>query len=105
MVTPRIAMVAYSDRDPFFIFVAVPNERGRYLRTDSSVAMVACPLCKAQIGEPCLSRGDPGSVSAKYGSTTHWVRRKSVYRGSRAADVLGAWNPEPVPDEWMESAS
>ena len=102
-VTPRISLVAFEDRNPQFIFVAVPNERGRYLRTDRSVAQVACPQCRAIAGEPCKTGGGDG-----YGSTTHHVRRVAAkrYWGSRADDVLHkpVMQP-PEPDEFMEAAS
>jgi hypothetical protein len=33
-------------------FVHVPSERGRYLLTDISVIVVACPRCDTVIGDP-----------------------------------------------------
>lgn len=75
MTTPKIHLVAYEDRAGQFIFVAVPDQRGRYLRTDRSVALVPCPMCKALLGEPCF--GGPGD---KYGGTTHAVRRSAAAR-------------------------
>jgi hypothetical protein len=63
-----ISLVAYEDRIGKFIFVLVPNQRGRYLRTDRSVITVACPHCKSIIGEPCTS-------TQGYGGQTHHVRR------------------------------
>lgn len=104
-VTPRISLVAFEDRNPQFIFVAVPNERGRYLRTDRSVAQVACPQCRAIAGEPCKTGSGDG-----YSSTTHHVRRSGA-RWSwgwmrHADDVLHKpVMPPPVPDEFMEAAS
>lgn len=97
-MTPAIKLVAWEDRDPHFIFVGVPDERGRYLRTDTSVALVACPRCHSVAGEPC--KGSQG-----YGGVTHTDRRTTNYknRGNRAFDVL--LTASPVPDEWMESAS
>lgn len=90
-VTPRVSMVAYCDREPGFIFVAVPNQRGRYIRTDAAVALVPCPHCKAQIGEPCLSRGSvSGTANARYCGDIHLMRKKEVLYGKRKGveDVL-----------------
>ncbi len=93
-VTPKVAMVAYCDREPGKIFVAVPNQRGRYIRTDAAVALVACPHCEAMIGEPCLSRGSvSGTPNAVYSGDIHLSRKKMVYYGQRkgVSDIL-----EPV---------
>lgn len=78
----RVSLTAFEDRAGLFIFVAVPNEPGRYLRTDRSVALVACPMCKAMAGEPC--KGDSG-----YHGATHAVRRSSARHrfGRRAGGV------------------
>lgn len=108
MIHPRIHMVGYADRSPAFIFVAIPNERGRYVRTDKSVALVPCPHCGAQIGEPCLRKGQPGSIDARYGGGTHWTRRSSAnarFWGAKPDDIIGTWKAEPIPDEWMEGAA
>jgi hypothetical protein len=101
MTTPRVSLVAWEDRLGNFIFVAVPNQRGRYVRTDKSVALVECPQCKAMIGEPCKGRNGDG-----YGGTTHHVRRMVAhgdYWGQRVDDFPPA--VERTPDEWMEAAS
>lgn len=102
-VTPRVSLVAWEDRQAGFIFVAVPDERGRYLRTDRSVAVYACPQCGALMGEPCRSKQG-------YGGGTHVARRvraeRIVHRGYRPDDLLCATEPPPpVPDEWMEAAA
>lgn len=85
---PRVSLVAWEDRQNRFIFVAVPNERGRYLRTDRSVALVECPVCGSMQGEPCKTIDEGVYVGA-----THYGRRnrcKEKY-GRRAAadDVMG----------------
>jgi hypothetical protein len=67
---PQIRLVAFEDRLAKFIFVAVPNEFGRYLRTDRSVAYVACENCGSTVGEPCQHR-----KTGKYHACTHAVRR------------------------------
>jgi hypothetical protein len=83
-VTPRISLVAFEDRVGGFVFVAVPDERGRYLRTDKSVVQVACPNCRSVVGEPCkLGHG--------YGGGTHANRRsaaKAKHYGERGQDQL-----------------
>ena len=102
-VTPRISMVAYGDRNPDFIFVAIPDQRGRYLRTDRSVAFVECPFCHAAVGEPCRTHTQDG-----YQGTTHAWRRDAARRfwGQKADDVLAVpVLPDPVPDEWMEASA
>lgn len=98
-VSPRITLVAWADRKPGFIFVAVPNERGRYVRTDSSVALVTCPQCLAIPGEPC--RSGTGEFT-RYGGTTHYHRRAAAGRQrGQAGDVLAAEPLETTPEEDM----
>lgn len=93
MVTPRISLVAWEDRAGQFIFVAIPDSRGRYVRTDKSVALVGCTHCGAVVGEPCKSKNGDG-----YGGGTHVVRRMAARRnhGTRVDDVL-----QIIPDEFM----
>lgn len=81
--TPSIRLVAYPDRAGLFVFVAVPDERGRYARTDRSVVLVACPICKVIKGELCRSKQG-------YTSGTHAARR-------RAANVIKGQQ-----DDWIE---
>jgi hypothetical protein len=72
-VTPRIQLVAFEERGPsHFIFVAIPDQRNRYLRTDRSVALVGCPLCKVPAGVPCLGAWN------KYHGGTHHLRRSAA---------------------------
>lgn len=70
-MVPRISLVAFEDRPNKSIFVSVPNERGRYMRTDRSVAQVACPHCYAVQGEPCRSRHG-------YHAEAHVARREQA---------------------------
>ena len=71
-ITPTISLVSWASRDPNFIFVKVPNEKGRYLRTDKSVLLVPCKFCGALKMEPCRrSKETPYS----YVGTTHFSRR------------------------------
>ncbi|MBS0454016.1 MAG: hypothetical protein JSS14_22160 [Proteobacteria bacterium] len=86
MSIPKISLVAFKERQGGFIFVAIPNERGRYVRTDASVAHVACPQCRATVGEPCKGR------HGTYNSGTHYGRRNdfthSGLRRVETADVV-----------------
>lgn len=75
-ITPRISLVAWADRDPKQVFVAVPNEKGRFVRTDMSVILVDCPLCGAAIGEPCHD----GKKIPRYWCVTHAIRRDKADR-------------------------
>lgn len=69
--TPAISMVAWSTQDPRQVFVAIPNERGRYMKTSVCVVQVACPACEAAIGEPCrVRRGGQW----QYNTTVHYKR-------------------------------
>jgi len=72
-VTEDIAYIAYEDRDPDWIFVEVPNRKGRYLRTDKSILVRDCPVCKAYKGEPCFSKS---SMENFYIGQSHAARRR-----------------------------
>jgi len=85
---PQIRLVAFDDRQGKFIFVAVPNEYGRYLRTDRSVAYVACELCGATVGEPCRH-----PRIGKYHGQTHAVRRHTFQ-----VQFAGHWRDAPHRD-------
>lgn len=76
---PVISLIAWHDRSADFIFVRVPNEYGRYLRTDQCVSQVPCPYksCGATVGEPCMHDG-------KYVAGTHAVRREAGKHERRA---------------------
>lgn len=92
-ITPRISMVAYEEQS--WIFVAVPNEKGRYVRTDRCVAYATCPQCKATVGEPCFREHTSGE--RQYKGATHWMRRSykqkpsnwRAFKPKRNADDLG----------------
>jgi hypothetical protein len=74
---PVVKMIAYESRDPLRVFVAVPNEKGRYVLTDRCVAFVACPHCGSAQYEPCRSHtgGSRALVDPKYTAQTHYDRR------------------------------
>lgn len=90
-VTPSIKLVSYEDRVGGFIFVAVPDERGRYIRTDRSVALVACPQCRSIRGEPCKR-------SQGYSVDTHTLRRTAAgkYRGQQDDVVVSPVDSTPI---------
>ena len=92
--TPAIRLVAWEDRGNNCVFVAIPNERGRYLRTDHSVVLVECPACKAAKGEPCISRQG-------YGGGTHAVRRTKAQAYLRSEYALHRGMPVRVED-WVK---
>lgn len=85
---PQIALVAWEDRiNAGKVFVRVPNEHGRYVRTDMCVVQVECEMCKAAIGEPCHNR----KRDKRYWAGTHSVRRQAADRRRRSG--------LPVPSE------
>jgi hypothetical protein len=47
---------AFEDRSGGFIFVKVPNEHGRYVRTNHSVAVAGCPTCGSGACVPCVGQ-------------------------------------------------
>ena len=47
---------SYEDRNGGFIFVKVPGEYGRYVRTNHVVAFVACPACGSGVCVPCVGQ-------------------------------------------------
>lgn len=72
---PSVTLVAFQDRTAGFIFVKIPTEHGRYLRTHPCVAHVPCSRCDATVGEPCKS----------------WGKRPGRYSGATHADRRGDW--------------
>lgn len=58
------------------IFVRIPNERGRYLRTHLCVAYKPCGHCGAKLGEPCKNMLRK-SGKVRYSGDTHYARRFS----------------------------
>lgn len=90
--TPAIRLVAWEDRGNSCVFVAVPTERGRYLRTDHSVVIVGCPACNTARGEPCISRqGYSGGTHAVRRTAAQAVLTQHGVRGVRVEDQI-----EPV---------
>lgn len=67
----KIALVAYEEQA--WIFVLVPNQHGRYVRTEKCVAWSVCPHCKATVGEPCFKTIKGERI---YGGTIHYRRKK-----------------------------
>lgn len=69
-----IGLVAYGVT-PQHVMVRVPNERGRWVLTDRSVAEVPCSQCGSVKGEPCANRRGGG---VRYWAGTHWTRRQDA---------------------------
>ena len=70
--SPQVKLIAYESANPDFVFVAVPNEKGRWIRAERCVVEVCCPVCNAAIGEPCISG------FGNYWVSTHWRRRQDA---------------------------
>lgn len=80
------------------IFIAVPNERGRYLRTHICVAYEPCPLCKATLGEPCKHTV---AGRLRYNSSVHYRRSFAFKEHSHSIE----WTPtEPAPPQQHDDA-
>lgn len=84
MKSLNIGVVAYGI-DRTMVFVRVPNERGRWMLVDRSVAEVDCPHCKAVAGEPCrrawpewgrVSRPAPSPEEIRYHVAVHVSRKR-----------------------------
>lgn len=97
-IGPKISLIAWADRFPRFVFVMVPNERGRYVRTDTSVVLVPCPMCLSAIGEPCSRGEDP----KKYFAGTHAVRRDIANRKTMRKQRTAKPRYRPLPGGGME---
>jgi len=71
---------------PPFVFIPHPKDRGVWMRTDISVVIVACSLCRAEIGEPCNGSSDKNRV---VGVTvgTH-ISRQRISKGVKALRML-----------------
>lgn len=78
MITPRISLIAIQDQDENKVFVKVPTEPGRWILAQKCVVVVACPLCKASVGEPCFNPDN-----GKYWTETHHVRRLAYQRSKK----------------------
>jgi len=64
------------------VFVPDPAMHGRYIKTDGSVLLLACPHCKAALGEPC--RGARG----EHTGMTHTIRRLEAKAQKREARAV-----------------
>lgn len=99
---PAISLVAYEEREggvpTGWIFVKVPNERGRYMRTLRCVVEVSCPECAAVPGEPCrgsVQTSDGYMVNPHYRRSKTWTAfRKASSRGVRIS--LDEVKPAPL---------
>lgn len=70
----NVKLHAFEDRSGNFIFVKVPDEYGRYVRTAYSVALVDCPYCKSPAGVPCKGQYD------RYTGSSHAYRHVAAKR-------------------------
>lgn len=75
------AIKAYEDRNGGFIFVKVPGEYGRYVRTNHSVALVACPACGSGVCVPCVGQ------YRRFTGSMHVDRAVAAHRMLREIDV------------------
>lgn len=73
----HIGIVAYEALCNF-VFVRVPNERGRWVLVAKCVAEVDCPICGAIAGEPCHNRKT--GPNRRYWVDTHHGRRMAAGR-------------------------
>lgn len=95
-MSPKITLVAWCDRLQHnkFIFVAVPNERGRYVRTDMCVAFVECGYCGSITGEPCKDR-----CSGRYCAGTHTLRRRLYTQKKRLGEISDVGARDVIADK------
>jgi hypothetical protein len=69
-------------------FVANPTTRSSWWKTHASVAVVACPTCKAAIGQLC----EPSFGFCR--GSTHEARRRLLPRGEAVATKIVAARSE-----------
>jgi len=83
VIEPKISLVAYRDLGGGKkIFVMVPDEMNRWMKTDLCVGYVGCEHCGALIGEPCYEKKTFNSFkSKKYASSVH-NDRKIIFKRS-----------------------
>lgn len=72
---------AFEDRNGHFIFVKVPGEYGRYVRTNHAVALSACPACGSGVCVPCVGQ------YRRYTGSVHFDRIVTARDVLRAAGV------------------
>lgn len=70
-----VRVVAFEDRQGAFVFVPVPEERARYVRTYWCAVVAACPACGAAAGEPCWGGRGVGGRPNRRVSSVHADRR------------------------------
>ena len=75
---PKINLVAYKDLgNGKKIFVMVPDEINRWMKTELCVVCHECSQCGALIGEPCYDWKHFNSYKIKkYSAAVHYKRRK-----------------------------
>lgn len=94
--TPDSAVrrIAYLDRQGHFIFVKVPDEYGRYVRTRALVAYAACPACGSIEGVPCVGQYGryTGSIHADRMNAANKLQRNF---GLTSEDIITDDQGEP----------
>lgn len=68
---------------PGKIFVKVPDQRGRWMITNESVALLPCSVCGAIEGEPCYRRVQD---KKSYTCTPHYARDWGMYNLPRSKE-------------------
>lgn len=76
---PAISLIAYDAQDGD-VFVSVPNEQGRWVKTHPSVLNHECKICGALKGEPCFTVRHRFKA---YTCGTHHTRRDLFKRAMR----------------------
>lgn len=65
-------------------FVKHPALRGLYIKTHLCVEVVVCPLCEAEVGEPCRRvRHDGKWDHRSWVTDTHYARRDLMFGRER----------------------
>lgn len=98
-----IGLVAYCALPPNFVFVRVPNEKGRWIMTHRCVVEVACTFCKAVTGEPCFTRNE-SVAERRYHVGTHTWRRSEWMQKRRMSDRAPTAHKPKIPLGDLEAA-
>jgi len=79
-------------------FIPHPGLSGMWIKTHRSAALVVCPQCGAQVGEPCR-----GAREARWVTSIHYSRRDAI-KGMEDIPVAGVL---AVPDhdklKWVDT--
>ena len=83
----RLGLVAYEFVPDKLVFVRIPNEPGRWVLTHHSVAKVACPWCRAVVGEPCFTGKGADVADRRYTAGTYCLRNRRAKMDKGRAKV------------------